>query len=184
MTDQIVGGSAALMIYTRGDTFIKDRSGAYGQVGTLEILGRLYETIERCGKVALAGGRTYICKLETAKTKYVKKGPQKRLRKQIRPGSHGKLVQAKDKNKNLAFDARGRPQLVAAAILIHPAYEPSELEGCIAPGFIENSMLNYTVEATEIIWDLCGAADDRECQLKVVGDMKPVSQLKPYNGLV
>lgn len=179
MADQIVGGSAAMMIYTRGDTYIKDSNGVCGQVGTLEFFGRAYDTIERCGRVSLPGGRTFICKLETAKHFYVKKGAEKRLRKQIRPKGHGRLVQAKDqKTKELIFDAKGKAVLVEAAILMHPAYYPGELEGCFAPGFLKGSMLDYTVEATEILWDLCGGADGRECQLMVVGDMKPVSQLK------
>ncbi len=184
MTDQIQGGSAPLMIYTRGDGFIKDKSGVVGQVGTLEILGRLYETIERCDRVALAGGRTYICKLETAKSIYVGSGSSRRLRKQIRPVRHGRLVKAKNaKTKEYILDGKGKNVLVEAAILIHPAFEPWELEGCFAPGFIEGSRLNYTIQATEIIWDLCGGADGRECQIKVINDMKPASQLKPYKGL-
>lgn len=186
MTDQIQGGSAPLMIYTRGDGYIKDSSGVYGQVGTLEVLGRLYETIERCDRVALAGGRTYICKLETATSIYVGKGDSRRLRKQIRPVGHGKLVKAKNaKTKEFIVDAKGKNVLVEAAILLHAAFTPSELEGCFAPGFVNRgaTRLDYTIDATEIIWDLCGGADKRECQLKVIGDMKPASRLKPYKPL-
>ena len=114
---------------------------------------------------------------ETAKTKFVKQRAQERLRKQIRPGGHGKLVGAKDqKTGKYLVDAKSKPVRVEAAILIHPAYMPSELEGRIAPGFIEGSKLNYTVEATEISWDLCGGADGRECQIKVSGDMKPLAR--------
>lgn len=172
MADQIKGGSAAMIIYTRTDKFMKDKNGVYGQIGTMEVLGQLYDTIERCDRVALAGGRTYICKLQTAKTKYVGKGAMRRLRKQIRPMNHGKLAWKKDEDGNYVYDAKGNHVLVEAAILIHAATTPSELEGCIGPGFLKGSYLDSTAAAAENIWDACGGIEDGECQLKVIGDMK------------
>lgn len=172
MSDQVVGGSAALMIYTRGDTYIRDKEGVYGQVGTLALPGLLFETVERLNKVALAGGRTYICKLETAsKANVVGRNGKERDRQQIRPLRHGKMVPPKDPKT---------PGLVEAAILIHAANGPNQLEGCIAPGFVEGNRLTYSVESAEIVWEMCGGTNGRECQLKVVGEMKKLAQLKPH----
>jgi len=172
MTDQISGGSAALMVYTRTDKFFTDRFGVSGQVGTLELPGLLFTTVERLNKVALDAGRTYVCKLETAAVSTVMgMNGKSRKRLQIKPLNHGKMVKHKDPKV---------PGLVEAAILIHAANGPNQLEGCIAAGFIEGAFFKWSVESVESIWEICGNANGRECQLKVIGDKKPLSQLTRY----
>jgi len=168
-------GNVPLLIYTRGDTQMKSKDGVHTALtGTMAINGYLFDTMEARGRPWLRPG-TYRCTMETAShnVKYVlevdgKRQVQTEKRKQIRPHDHGVTVErsAVKKGRTIKWQQ-------AAAILIHPASDPSDLEGCIAPGFVKGSRLTDSVICMEVILDLCGGyADGKEVMLKVVNNMK------------
>ncbi|MCC7428588.1 MAG: hypothetical protein IT557_16975 [Alphaproteobacteria bacterium] len=172
-------GSAAvvpLITYTRGDKVIKSRDGVHTALaGSMKVGGHMFDTMEARGRPWLRPG-TYRCTMETASknVRYVltingKKEVQTKKRQQIRPQDHGVMV---DKS---AVNKKGKTVTwkQEAAILIHPAAAPEDLEGCIAPGFLHGSGLRDSVICMMVLLDLCGGyADDKEVMLKVENNMK------------
>jgi hypothetical protein len=64
---------------------------------------------------------------------------------------------------------KGKP----AAILIHVANKPHQIEGCIAPGLKRASFgVDESRKAIDLIFELLGGFQvGRQCRLKVVGDL-------------
>ncbi len=160
--------TAPVITYTRGEQIIKSPDGVHtALIGSLLIGGHLFDAMEARGRPWLRPGR-YRCKMETSSknVKYTLKIDGKRHletepRRQIRPLAHGVMT--------------GRASQKEAAILIHPAAQPKDLTGCIAPGFLDlnGNRLRDSVICMMVLLDLCGGyADGKEVMLLVENRMR------------
>ena len=160
-------GAATIILYKRGDRYVQDGAGkdiAHGLVGELSVHGICFEAMERMdGFVALDGGQDY-------------------------PNSsmywHEKL-DCYVVNPWHFKKAGGEH----AQILIHKAGVPSDLKGCIAPGFFKNKILTQSGDTMNTIWEQCGGVPGVKTvkppvivTLSVEGNMRRLQDCKPYTG--
>lgn len=163
--------TSPVLTYTRGTQYVQNVAGgqtAHGLVGTLQVGGYAFDTIERMdGYVALTGGRDY-----PNSSMY----HHKRLGYVVNPW-HDKMVKSK----------QDPSKLVKAEILMHRAEVPSDLLGCIGPGFLEGEKLTYAKESMSLIWQSCGGQADVTTglivvTLRVVGSMQKLESCTRYTG--
>jgi hypothetical protein len=160
-------GAATVITYKRGDQYVQSGKGkdiAHGLVGELWVHGLCFEAMERMDNyVCLDGGRDYPNSSMYWHDKldcYV-----------VNPW-HFKKVGGEH-----------------AQILIHKAGIPSDLKGCIAPGFFENRVLTLSGSSLDVIWEQCGGRPGVKTvkppvivTLRVEGNMRRLEHCKPYAG--
>jgi hypothetical protein len=162
-TEIAMAGSATVLTYTRGSTYVRNiTSGsgatatyAHGLVGTLEVGGHRFDTVERMnGYVCMAGDETYANSAMYWHKKYSYV---------INPWL-GKDAEA-TKKKNILF---------------HRGSRPSHFEGCVGVGTLVGDQLTGGTDTFRKIWELVGGAKGAQTgqvvvSLKVVGKMKSLS---------
>ena len=195
--------SAPVITYERGDTYVSQANGAHALVGCLYVGNTpICQTFERMdgyvhmpagiyvrssmyqheskGKVvnpsllsASGGNLEYSGKLKEKIAKLEKqrkdaKGPTPQLDKQL-----------KDAGLQLAMMKQ------YSEILVHSGTYPSEYEGCIGAGWIEDKKtLRYADEAMEYIYGLIGGgklSTAPELTFKVVGVMPDIKTIKEFD---
>jgi hypothetical protein len=149
-----MAGSATVLTYTRGSTYVRNiTSGsgatatyAHGLVGTLEVGGHRFDTVERMnGYVCMAGDETYANSAMYWHKKY------------------SYVI---------------NPWL--GNILFHRGSRPSHFEGCVGVGTLVGDQLTGGTDTFRKIWELVGGAKGAQTgqvvvSLKVVGKMKSLS---------
>lgn len=165
-----MAGSATVITCTRGTTYVRNvASGsganatyAHGLVGTLEVGGHSYDTVERMdGYVCMAGDETYA-----NSTMYWH--------------SHYSYVI----NPWLGRDAEATKK---KNILFHRGTRPSHFEGCVGVGTLMGDELTESSAAFLKIWELVGGTKGATkgqvvVTLKVVGTMQPLSACTAHGG--
>ncbi len=160
-----------VITYVRGSTYISNtprKKGvatpkAHGLVGEILIGGHRIDAIERMdGMVSMAGDCDYPNSTMYWKNKY----------------------ESYVLNPWLGKEAeRRRPG--PGNILFHPAAVPSDLEGCIGVGLLENNKLSSSADLLEFMWTLSGGSyfvktGQVVITLRVVGKMKRLANCTPW----
>ena len=172
--------AATVIRYERGNEYVenvythvgKDKDGkefktakkAHGLVGTLWVGGYAFDTLERMdGYVHMKPGDYAMSSMYD---------------EDQTGGTHGIVV-----NPWLGKTSEANAQL--RNILVHKGAKPSDFEGCIGPGFLENDRLTYSKQAMEIIWEQCGGRDRSKSiivTLRVSGEMPALKDCRKYAG--